>query len=55
MAVRLFVSCLTSRDDVVNRAGELQTRRSGHHEGPSNEAEHTNAINSTALKTENQV
>ena len=34
---------ITARADVVNRTGELQTRRSRHHAGPSIEGEHTNA------------
>ena len=46
---------ITARDDVVNRTGKLETRRSGHHEGPTNEGEHLNARRYTPWKTENQV
>lgn len=45
---------ITARDNVVDRTGELQTWRSGHHQGPSDEGEQTNARYSTPLKTENQ-
>ena len=46
---------ITARDDVVNRTGELQTRRSGHRSGSLRVEKRTNAGCSTRLKTENQV
>ena len=46
---------ITARDDVVNRTGELQTRRSGHRSGSLRVGKRTNASSSTRLKTENQV
>ena len=46
---------ITARDDVVNRTGELQTRRSGHRSGSLRVEKRTNVGYSIRLKTENQV
>ena len=46
---------ITARDDVVNRTGELQTRRSGHRSGSFSVERRTNVGCSIRLKTENQV
>ena len=46
---------ITARDDVVNRTGELQTRRSGHRSGSFSVEKRNNVGCTTRLKTENQV
>ena len=45
---------IAARDDVVNRSGELPTRRSGHRSGAFRVEKRTNANWSIRLKTGNQ-
>jgi hypothetical protein len=44
---------ITASDDVVNRTGELQTRRSGHRSGSFSVEKRTNVGYSIRLETEN--
>jgi hypothetical protein len=46
---------ITARDDVVNRTGEFQTRRSGHRSGSFRVEKRTNVGFSFQLKTDYQV
>ena len=46
---------ITARDEMVNRSGELQTRRSGHRSGSFSVEKRTSAGYNIRLKAENKV